>query len=375
MMFKKALAAAAAAAALGASPTSHAALLGLTVNDPTIDVTAGAVITYNSVAGTVTISGTPQLLQQTLPFIFGEIVGTGADDEKLFTIQFKVNSSGQFVSGVDGPDLIVRGAVDTNFDGVADYDGVLLEAEVTQFGFENGAAGANDRFDVRLSNVTGLLASLYSARDLSVVVDSEPSDDYPTPFNGTFAADFVAPAKAVLGSVDPLVVAACKIDVQAYCSVNGSPNKSVCRINVTKSPKHWEHVTHNHHGHMFRIYKYGMHGDPVPSWASRYAATNVKFTYVVKNIGTTPISNLQVVDSFDSAVPGVPANLAPGQAVTLMRTEALRDGLVDSVIASGESGSAMCMNKDTVAIKDKVRHKRAHDHDRYKEKDSREDRR
>lgn len=372
---KRTLCALLTAAGLGAAAVSQAALLGLTLNEPTIDVAAGAVITYNATNGTVTISGTPQLLQQAVPFLFGEFVGTGTDDEKLFTIQFRIDGSGNFVSGVDGPDLIIKGAVDTDFDGVVDYDGILLEAEVTQFGFENGAAGANDRFDIRLGTVTGLLAPLYAGKELSVVVDSEPSVDYPLPFAGDFGLDFVAPAKAVLGSVEPLAAAACMIDVQAYCSVNGGPNKSVCRISVTKSPKHWEHVTHYAQGHMFRVYKYGMHGDPVPSWASRYAATDVKFTYVVTNTGTTPIGNLQLVDSFDIGISDVPATLAPGQSVTLMRTEALRDGMIDSVIVSGESGGSMCMGKDTVAVKDKVRHKRAHDHDRFKEKDSREDRR
>jgi hypothetical protein len=138
---------------------------------------------------------------------------------------------------------------------------------------------------------------------------------------------------------------------------------------VTKSPKHWEHVTHYYRGQMYRLYKYGMHGDPVPSWASRYPATDVKFTYVVTNTGTTPISALQVVDSFDIAIPGVPSVLQPGQSVTLMRTEALRDRMDDVVIVTGESGSASCADKDTVVVKDKVRFKRHHDYDDFKDKD------
>lgn len=363
------------AAGLGGVPLAHGALLGLTVNEPTIDAAAGAVITYNAATGTVTVSGTPQLLQQTLPFLFGEFIGTGTDDEKLFTIQFKVDSSGNFVSGVDGPDLIVKGAIDTNFDGTVDYDGILLEAEVTQFGFVNGASGANDRFDIRLGSVTGLLSFLYTGGDLSVVIDSEPSVDYPSPFNGGFTANFAGPAKAVLGAVDQLVVASCKIDVQAYCSVDAGPNRSTCRIAQTRSPKHWEHVTHQCRGNTFRVYKYGMHGDPVPPWASRYPATNVKFTYVVKNTGTTPISNLQLIDSFDIDPTGEPATLAPGATYTFTRTEALRDGLINSVIAVGESGTAMCMSKDSVAIKDKIRKERAHDRDRYDDKDNKDDRR
>ncbi len=375
MLIKKFLRVALVAAGVAAAQFSHAALLGLSINEPTIDVAAGAVVTYNATTGIVTISGTPQQLSRTDPFLFAEVIGTAADDERLFTIQFKVNSAGQFVGGVDGPDLIVKGGVDVDFDGTVDFDGVLLEAEVTSFGFENGAPGANDRFDVRLNAVGGLLASYYSGRDLAVVIDSEPSEDYPTPFGGSFAGAWVGAAKPLLGAVDLPVVAACGVDIESYCSVNGSPNKSVCRIAVTKSPKHWEHVNHYCRGNMFRVYKYGMHGDAVPSWASRYPATNVKFTYVVKNTGTTPISNLQVIDSFDIGVTGVPSTLAPGQTITLMRTEALRDGMMNATLVTGESGTAMCMDKDSVAIKDKVRNRRAHDNDRYKDKENHDDRR
>jgi hypothetical protein len=365
-----------AAGVIGAAATfSHAALLNLEVQDPTVDVAAGGVIAYNAAARVVTISGTPLLLQQLLPtFIFAEFMGTGTDDEKLFTIQFKVDASGNFVSGVDGPDLIIKGSVDTDFDGVADFDGVLLEAEVSAFGFQNGAAGANDRFDMRLDPTGGLLAHLFAGRDLALVVDGEPSPDYPNPFGGSWAADFVGLAKTVLGSIDPAVSLPCTLKVDTFCSVDGGPKKQVCRIQVTKSPKHWEHVHHSCGGRNFRVFKYGMHGNSTPSWASRYASTPVKFTYEVTNTGTTPISNLQVIDSFDVDVTGVPAMLAPGQKVTLMRTEQLREGLVNSVIATGESGAQMCMSKDSVAVKDKVRKKRQHDDDKYHDKRARGDR-
>ena len=130
---------------LVAASSAHAALLGLNIHDPMIDAAAGGVIAFNTVARVVTISGTPQLLQQLSPFLFAEFTGTGLDDERLITIQFKVDANGNFLSGVDGPDLAVKGAVDT------DFDGVPLEAEVTQFSFFNGAAGANDHFGLRLT--------------------------------------------------------------------------------------------------------------------------------------------------------------------------------------------------------------------------------
>ena len=367
-MIKNAFRSLAVCASLVAASSAHAALLGLTISDPTIDAAAGGVIAFNTVARVVTISGTPQLLQQLSPFLFAEFTGTGLDDERLITIQFKVDANGNFLSGVDGPDLVIKGAIDTDFDGVPNYDGVLLEAEVTQFGFFNGAAGANDRFDLRLTPTGGLLAPLFANRDLAVTVDGEPSVDYPNPFAGTFNADFVGLAKTVIGSIDPQSFTPCQLAVDTYCSVNGGPNKQVCRIQVTKSPKHWEHVTHQHGVNTFRVSKYGMHGAPMPSWASRYAPTQVKFTYVVKNTGTTTISNLQVIDSFDIDPGGEPLLLQPGQTFTFVRTEALRDSIINSVIATGESGAQLCMAKDSVAVKDKVRKKRQHDDDRYTDK-------
>ena len=99
----------------------------------------------------------------------------------------------------------------------------------------------------------------------------------------------------------------------------------------------------------------------------------VKFTYVVKNTGTTPISNLQVIDSFDIDPTGEPLLLQPGQTFTFVRTEALRDGIINSVIATGESGAQLCMAKDSVAVKAKVRKKRQHDDDHYIDKKARVD--
>ncbi len=356
-----------------AAPTS-AALLGLTTQDPTIDIAAGGVIAYNAAAGVVTVSGTPQLLQRLDPFLFAEFMGTGADDEKLVTLQFRVDANGQFVGGVDGPDLVIKGSVDVDFDGVPDYEGVLLEAEVSAFGFLNGQAGANDRFDVRLTPTGGLLANLFAGRDLAVVVDGEPSEDYPNPFGGGFAGDFVGLAKASLGSIDAVAAGPCALQVETFCSVGGSRDRQVCRIKVTKSPKHWEHVTHQCQGRSLRVSKYGMHGSSVPAWASRYQSTPVRFNYVITNIGETPVSNLQVIDSFDTDVTGLPALLAPGAKVTVSRTELLHEGLVNAVIVSGGYGAQMCMSRDSVAVKDKVRKKRQHDDDRYHDKRARGDR-
>lgn len=186
------------AIALVLHPSAHARLLGLMTSEPTIDFFAPGVVSYDAATGLVTISATPATLFRSDPFLFGEIRGTGPLDEKLIRLQFRVSVAGRLVSGVAGPDLVVKGSVDVDFDGVADYDGVLLEAEVTQFGFKNGANG-DDAFDLRLTIVAGALAPLYASQDLGLYIASPASAAFPTPFGGSFTASFASQAQGVAG--------------------------------------------------------------------------------------------------------------------------------------------------------------------------------
>jgi len=347
-----------------------AALLGVTSAEPTLDFPGSGMIDYNATTGTVTISGTPATLFQNDPFIYGEVLGTGVDDERFITIEFKVDTLGNVVDGTAA--LTVKGSIDVDFDSIADYDGVLLQADVDAFGFLEGGA-SDDVFDLRLTNVTGALALLYAGKDLAVVMNSEISTEFPTPFSGSFATPFIGQAKGVLGAVDPVVVVGeCSLDVDAFCSVNGGPNKTKCRIKATKSSSHWEHVDRDYHGRSCKRSKYGMHGTPEPSWTKKYPATDVLFTYVVTNTGTTPISNLIVDDSFDTDVSGVPTTLAPGASVTLTRMVQMREALTDTVSVMGEYGAAMCSANDNVVISDKLRKMKLHDMDDYKDKDKRD---
>lgn len=358
-----------AAAALAGAAAAHATILGLTPADPTIDFGSSGVISFNATTGIVTISGTPSTLFRNDPFLFGTILGTGVDNESLITVQFRVDSTGAFISGVDGPDLIVKGAIDVDFDGTPDYDGVLLEAEVVQFGSADGGA-SEDFFDLRLSVTGGALAPLYAGQNLAMRIVSEISTEYPTPFSGSFVAPFSGLAKGVIGSVVPLVVASCKIDVEAYCAVGNDRKSSSCRISTAKSPKHWDyHERETHDGKRYKRYSYGMHGMPVPYWAQRTTTTNVKFTYVIKNTGTTPVSGIVLDDSFDTLVLGVPATLTPNQTVTITRTESLSDMLQNTVLFSAQYGGAACTDTDTVVVKEKLRPRRRHDDDRYQDKD------
>ncbi|MEI6719588.1 MAG: hypothetical protein WCO67_02405 [Betaproteobacteria bacterium] len=353
---------------------AQAALIGLTPNEPVIEFGASGIISYDAVTGIVTVSGVPATLFRNDPFIFGEVIGTGVDDEKFVTVKFRVDSAGNFVGGVDGPDLVVRGAVDVDFDGVIDYEGDLIQAEVAQFGFVNGVAGGDDFFDLRFGPATGALEPLYAGQNIAMRIVSEASTEFPTPFGGSFTSSFAALAKGSVGSTAPVAVAACKIDVEAYCSVDGGPAKSACRIAATKSPHHWAYEDRcDAKGNNYRRHTYGMHGLPVPGWASKYKATNVKFTYVVKNTGAVPITGLYMDDSFDVPVTGFPATLAPGASFTVTRTEGLRETLENVVLVQGHNESVSCADTDTVVIKDKLRDRKRHDDDRYKDKGRRDD--
>ncbi len=359
----------ACAALLGASAAADAALLGVSPAEPTLDFPASGIINYVASTGIVTISGVPATLFQTDPFILGSVLGTGVDDERLFTVQFKVDTAGNLVpGGIAGADLVVKGSVDTDFDSIPNYEGVLLEAEVIGFGFENGTAGLSDFFDLRLNAVGGALAPLYAGRDLAISVTSEPSTEYPNAFNGAFLADFVGQAKGVLGSIAPLVAESCKLQLEAFCSVDGGPFKQKCRIKATRSWHHWDWDDRVQHGRTYKRYTYGSHGDPTPSWANRFPGTNVTFKYILTNIGTTPVSAITVDDSFSSAVPGVPASLTAGQSSTMTRVENLRDTIENTVAASGSYGTAFCGATDTVIVKEKLRERRRHDYDDFKDK-------
>ncbi len=370
-------------ACVSAPLTSQAMLLGLTPAEPTVDFAASGVINFvpnTSGGGTVTISATPSTLFQNDPFLFADINGATTDNEKLITVQFNVDASGHFVSGVSGADLIVKGAIDIDFDGVLDYDGILLEAEVAEFGFEDGGS-IDDFFDLRLNTVSGLLAPYYNGRDLAIRMISEISAEYPNAFNNSFATAFTGQAKGVLGATDQSVQPTpdvCSLDVEAYCSVDGSPNATKCRINLDRSAKHWEREDYQHKGQTHSHSTLGMHGDPVPAWSTKYKTTDVKFTYVISNLGGTTVSDLKLTDSFDTAIAAVPTSILAGGTVTVTRTVKLNEELENTATVLGGYGTAACGDVDVVVIKDKLRERRRHDDDNYKDKsedDKKKDRR
>ncbi|MGR8929603.1 MAG: hypothetical protein ACU836_03100 [Gammaproteobacteria bacterium] len=354
-----------------ASSASQANLLGLAPNTPTINF-AGGIIEFTQQDGTVTISGLPSSLNSIFPFISAEILGASADNVKDVTVIFTVDNNGTVISNDPNvPDLVVYGSIDTNGDGTADYSGALLSGEVVQFGFENGAAGGTDSFDLRLNNIGGSLAYLYSGQDLAITVQSEASPEFLTPFEGGFTANWMGAAKGNIGSTAPITGnGGCHMALEAKCSVDGGPFQDKCRIKVTRSPKHWERIEYTSSGHIFYKSQFGMHGSEVPTWAANYPSTNVTFQYTLTNDGDNPVSQIEIYDSFsnDTPMPTYPTLLSVGSSFTITRAVELNEAVDNDVTAIGTYGSEMCVADDVIVVKNKLRDRKKHDDDDFRDK-------
>ncbi len=131
--------------------------------------------------------------------------------------------------------------------------GNLLTAEVTQFGFLNGAAGASDTFDLRLTTSVALWLTLYGSRFGASGLPANPVPNIQHPFNGSFNANWMAQAKGYYRfRYHRIGDGGCHLKLQAKCSVGGGPFQDKCRIKKTRSPKHWERCEYSHSGHIFQ---------------------------------------------------------------------------------------------------------------------------
>lgn len=356
--------------------SSQAQLLGLTADVPYIDFGAAGVIGFDVTNNTVTISGEPGALFSAAPFLSTDILGDTADDTRYVEIKFQVDSNGTVVpNDTTVADMTVFGSVDTNGDGNPEFSGILLTAEVTQFGFSDGGTGGNDAFDLRLNNVGGPLAYLYTGSDLAITVTSENSPEFTTPFSGSFSANWLAQAKGTIGSTLPTSgsTGGCHMKLVAKCSVDGGPYHDKCRLKVTRSAKHWERCEYTHNGQTFQKSQYGMHGNPVPNWASNYPETSITFQYTVTNDGENPISSILLEDSFDEQLTGYPSLLETGSSFMVTRTVGLSEGIENVVNLMGTYSGATCGDTDIVVVKDKLRDRKKHDDDDFRDKGKRND--
>ena len=354
------------------SPTAaQADLLGLTADLPNINFGATGVINYDATTGTVTVSADPSNLFSLFPPINAYFIGTSAEDIKDITITFQVDSNGNVVpNDAQTPDLVVRGAIDFNGDGIKEGDGILLQAEVSQFGFLNGASGGGDSFDIRLNQISGALDYLYAGQDLAITIESAANTEYPIPFDGSFSANWQNQASGQIGSTAPIPASAggCHLKLVAKCSIDGGPYQDKCRIKVTRSSNHWESREYNYNGQTFQISKYGTHGYDVPAWAANFPTTAVTFKYDVTNDGDNPVSNVQIEDSFDTPISVDSTTLAVGSSLSVTRTVELSEGIENDVTALGSYGSEMCAATDIVVVRDKLREHTKHDDDDFKNK-------
>jgi len=361
------------AASMSLTPTiSQATLLELTTDLPTITFSAAGMIDFNTASSTVTVSTEPSNIFSLSPLINANIMGTSIEDIKDISITFQVDTNGTVIpNDINLPDLVVNGSIDTDGDGIADLSGVLLTAEVSQFGFSDGGVGGNDQFDLRLNNISGLLSYLYTGSDLAVNIASENTTEYTTPFSGSFNADWTAQAKGSIDSTAPTTTGTgdnCSLKLSAKCSVNGGPFKDKCRIKVTRSVNHWEQHDVSYNTHDFQMSKYGMHEYTVPAWAANYPTTEVTFKYTVTNTGSTPATNILIEDSFDTAVTGYPTSLAVDDSFSVTRSVDLSESIENDVTVLGSNNNETCVANDVIVVKDKLRERKKHDDDDFKDK-------
>ncbi|MCP4004061.1 MAG: DUF4215 domain-containing protein [bacterium] len=122
-----------------------------------------------------------------------DIPGVG----KSNTLGMHLDSLGNFVSGIPGDDFVVTGSLDLDKDGVPDYEGTLLTAEVLAFGWRDGAG--TDTFELLLQVTGGLVAFLFDEDAHHELLFANGSS-----FDGNFEEDFSADpvsGKACLGQL------------------------------------------------------------------------------------------------------------------------------------------------------------------------------
>jgi SdrD B-like domain/Prealbumin-like fold domain len=171
------------------------ALVGIApVDYPLFDYDVDGTINYDANTDTLAIDATPFLFWQSALDIPPGFFTANPD----LKINIHIDDTGALVGGVPGDDLVISGDVDVNDDFIADYSGVLLTGEVTQFGYEDSGT-TTDTYDFRFTLTGGQLASYFAGKDIGVTTSSENST-----FVGTFTADFSGRTKGQVGAIEPL---------------------------------------------------------------------------------------------------------------------------------------------------------------------------
>lgn len=218
-------------------------LLGISPQAPIIGYDNQGQLTYTASTQALHVACTPLNIQQVANGPV-DVIYSNIGDLK---INIQVDNAGHLVGGVAGDDLVVTGDADLDGDYVPDVSGVLLTGEILQFGSLDTGTTV-DKYEFLFLPTGGLLGSLYAGQEVGITMTSEHSN-----FVDSFQADFAGGAKGNLGAVQ----------------------------GILEQPS-------------IRIDKSG----PVIA----HAGQAITYTYSVINPGTTPLSNVTVLD--DNATPG-----------------------------------------------------------------------
>lgn len=173
-------------AALALSATlapAQATLLGVTPDAPLLRF--GSLLNqgadYDAASGRLSISGTPQALQFSLPGPFTVIGGP-----RTLGMDLSLDSSGNVTGGIAGNDFELFGEIDSDGDGLADFTGLLLAGEIRDFGFQDLTTTV-DVMDFLFNVSGGSLAGQFSGFGIGVAMTLENSS-----FTGSFSQDFTS---------------------------------------------------------------------------------------------------------------------------------------------------------------------------------------
>ncbi|MEK6564640.1 MAG: PEP-CTERM sorting domain-containing protein [Candidatus Omnitrophota bacterium] len=165
-----------------ATARADAALLNIDILLPDILSNSTGVYNYDAATDLFSSTATPLTITFTgLPGSHLSIIGP-----KSYSVGFYVNSSGNFVSGIAGDDLVISGNIDVDGDSVIDYSGDLIRGEVTRFGWLDTGTQF-DLFNYTFDFTGGALSSYYAPYSYKGG-DSMSSEH--SSFTGSFATNF-----------------------------------------------------------------------------------------------------------------------------------------------------------------------------------------
>lgn len=168
--------------------TTEAALLDFTFYYPDIFSDTSGSYSYTASTDVFTSSATPI----TITWAPGnwDLVTDGS-----YSVSFKVDESGDFISGVGGDDLVITGDIDTGGDSTPEYSGTLLTGEVTDFGWAD-VGTTNAAFDFTFTATGGALIGYYGTGrggDTMFSEDTDFDEDFTIDFDGIKVKHDTAP--------------------------------------------------------------------------------------------------------------------------------------------------------------------------------------